>query len=137
MAVVSRPASTDRELVREFYGLLGQPDEVLLRVVPGFIQHQTGRTIPWVGRERFREHLAMLAAQFSEFRFDLDEIVTEGSRAAVRYTMRGTTRTGKKLELPGMDFLRLKDGLIEEVWGIFDRAVLRDQLGPSPHVRRP
>jgi predicted ester cyclase len=50
--------------------------------------------------------------------------------AAVRYTMRGTTRTGKKLELPGMDFLRLKDGLIEEVWGIFDQAVLRDQLGP-------
>jgi predicted ester cyclase len=123
------PTASNRERVRAFYGLLGQPEEALLRISPGTIQHPSGVPAPWVGRERFRQHLLMVSTQFTEFRFDGEELVAEGDFVAVRYTMHGTSRSLQKLELPGMDFLRLKDGLIEEVWGIFDSAALMAQMG--------
>jgi predicted ester cyclase len=73
----------------------------------------------------------MLGELFAELEFDLAEVVSEGDIVAVRYTMRGTARSGRKVDLSGMDFLRLKDGIVEEAWDIFDQSLRMAQLDPG------
>lgn len=121
---------SNRELVRRFYTLVpNQVEEAVMKVSTDYTQHHSEMKVPWVGRERYREHLKMLNGLFESLRFEPEEIVSEGDLVAVRYFMRGRTRDGKKVNLPGMDFLRVKDGLIEEAWGISDQALLAKQLG--------
>jgi ketosteroid isomerase-like protein len=116
--------------VREFYELLGQPHEASLRVAPGIVLHHTDMKTPWVGRESFRQHLETLAPNFETIHWNIEEVVAEGDFVAIRHTIRGRSRTGATLALPGMDFIRMKDGVIEEIWGIFDFNLLKSHLGP-------
>lgn len=78
-----------------------------------------------------------LRGAFPDIRFELEEIVAEGSLVAARYRWRGTQEgsfgdippAGKTVEVTGMDFYRLEQGKIVEHWHNIDELGLLRQLG--------
>lgn len=57
-----------------------------------------------------------------------------------RWVLRGTNTgafhdlptTGRRLNLPGCEFIEVRQGLVRRVEGYFDRLSLREQLGLTP-----
>jgi predicted ester cyclase/uncharacterized glyoxalase superfamily protein PhnB len=98
------------------------------------------------GLAGIKQAFAASRVAFPDFRFDVEEIVAEGDRAACRLTVRGThggaflglAPTGRSVMFPVVDILRIAAGKLVERWGVFDGAILLQQLGaagPQKHVR--
>jgi steroid delta-isomerase-like uncharacterized protein len=70
----------------------------------------------------------------------IDDVVSEGDRVAVRYTIRGThsdeligvPATGWRVEVDGQSFFRFEDGRVAERWQSLDAVGLLTQLGALP-----
>lgn len=70
----------------------------------------------------------------------MDEVIGEGDRVAVRWTIRGTHKgefagiapTDRQIELPIMELFRSSDGQLAEAWDQYDRLHLLEQLGAAP-----
>jgi hypothetical protein len=68
---------------------------------------------------------------------DIEDIIAEGNRVAVRYTECGTSRapfldkpaTGKHYELVAMEWFVIHDSKIHRRWGARDAASQAKQLG--------
>jgi predicted ester cyclase len=77
------------------------------------------------GRRRW---LPMEWAAFPDTRFDVHDVVAEGDRVVVRWTMTGTHRgecrtplgafppTGRRVEVKGLIMYRLEDGQLAQEW---------------------
>jgi steroid delta-isomerase-like uncharacterized protein len=122
-------------------------DEVVNGLHPENVDQLTAPTYrlyfpgqPAVDREGLLKMAADLKAGFPDFFVYLDDVVA--MRDAVAFLMRmtgthkgtfqGMAATGKKMEVPGQVFFRLKDGKIVEDRPIFDRMTLLEQLGVAP-----
>jgi predicted ester cyclase len=70
---------------------------------------------------------------------NIEEMIAEGSRVAVRYRETGTFKapafghepTGKSYELIAMEFFEIENGKIKRRWGARDAASQARQLGLS------
>jgi steroid delta-isomerase-like uncharacterized protein len=77
------------------------------------------------------------------WRIAIEEMIAEGDRVVVRWSSRGTHQaevhglppTGKEVTNSGVNIFRIEDGKIAEVWDIFDRLWLWQQLGVLPNLR--
>ena len=77
---------------------------------------------------------------FSDFSTNIETMIAEGDKVAVRWTATGTHTgqfagvppSGKAVTMIGVEHLRFADGKIEEVWINFDMAGLLMQLGAMP-----
>jgi steroid delta-isomerase-like uncharacterized protein len=73
-------------------------------------------------------------------RLEIEEIIVDNGRVAVRYTERGTFRgpfrghaaTGKSYELVAMEWFEVRSGKIQRRWGARDSAAQARQLGLPP-----
>jgi steroid delta-isomerase-like uncharacterized protein len=132
-------AEQNKQVVREFI------DEILNRqrvelvekfLAPDYKLYFPGAPEPTT-RETFPQFIATFPAAFPDFQIAVETFVAEGDDVAVRFVLKGTHRgefmgipaTGKKVEVPGHVFFRLRDGKIVEDRPIFDRALLLEQLG--------
>lgn len=114
-------------------------DEVLL---PSFVQHSVVAASP--GRQGVVDLYHALKKAFPDFRFDVDDMVAEGNRVAVRMTGRythkgeflGVPPTGKAVVLLKMDFFAFVNGRCSEHWDSADRLGLLQQLGALPRVEK-
>jgi predicted ester cyclase len=106
------------------------------------------------GRQGIREVFWLLHTAFPDLHGRIDDIMAEGDRVVVRWTIGGTnTRrcmgigpTGRTISGTGIDILRIVDGRMTERWGNSDDMVMLHQMGlledvlscPSfnPHVER-
>ena len=96
------------------------------------------------GREGDRERTRRMLAAFPDVQYDLHDLLAEGDRVAVRYTMRGTHRgelmgipaTGRKVAMPVTTIYRIANGQIAELWETYDALGLLQQIGalPTPTV---
>lgn len=89
------------------------------------------------GQERYRNHVQMTRAMYSDFRNELDLVVGEGD-IAVSYgrivgtndgDMLGMPPTGKRVECETIGILRFAGGKAVERWGIADGLTMMQQLG--------
>jgi steroid delta-isomerase-like uncharacterized protein len=95
-----------------------------------------GRTGPASLQEAARK----FRIAFSDFHDTSEQILAEGDRVAYLGTISGTNdgelfgfpATGRKMEVRGINFFRLKDGQIIERWGQFDVLTMMQQLGLAP-----
>lgn len=86
-----------------------------------------------VGLERA---LIELRAAFPDALFEIEEVVSEGSCAALRMTMRGTHKgrfrnqkaTGSAVNVKVVRWLRFERGRIAEHWALLDTASLLRQI---------
>jgi predicted ester cyclase len=145
-AAIAAPqlAEQNKAVVRHFLDEVNKKnfsvvDEVLL---PSFVQHSVVAVSP--GRQGVADLYVALKSAFPDFHFDVDDMVAEGNRVAVRMTGRythkgeymGVAPTGKAVVLLKMDFFAFVNGKCTEHWDSADRYGLLQQLGVVPKISR-
>jgi predicted ester cyclase len=110
-------------------------------VADDFVDHSALPGTP-PGREGAKAFVRVFHAAFPDLSLTNEEIVGEGDKVVHRYVLRGTHRgefmgippTGNRIEVHGIDELRVFGGKIVERWGQVDQLGLMQQLGvvPSP-----
>ncbi len=91
------------------------------------------------GLREFKENANELFNAFTDLQYTIDDILAEGDKVAVRYTMTGTFKdvfrgrspTNGKVTLQGIDIHRFADGRIVECWSKADTMGWMRQLGPA------
>lgn len=137
-------AMRNKQLVREsIERVWGQQrlDEVELFLAPDFVDHGALPGSP-PGSAGFADGVRRLLAAFPDARNEIHDIVAEGDRVVVRWTMTGThtggglgiPATGRAVRITGMTMSRVVDGRITEHWIYRDDIAMLRQLGlmPSP-----
>ena len=89
------------------------------------------------GREGFKQFIAGFNQAFPDSTSTTEDVVVEGEKVAVRYTMRGTHQgefvgipaTGKRIEVEGISIYRVVDGKIADEWSQPDMVGMMQQLG--------
>ena len=87
--------------------------------------------------DQYRRILASWRESFPDLVMQIDDIVIEGDRAAVRYTVSGThlgvyqghEPTGRAFRIEQIYFVQIVDGKIGETWGVWDEYGFYEQLG--------
>ena len=105
-------------------------------VAPDFVNHEAppGRDR---GPDSMRGLANMLRTAFPDLHFEIAELVAEGDIVAGRLTMSGTHEgplmgtppTGRWMRQAHMHFVRFRDGLAVEQWGVRDDLGMMRQLG--------
>jgi steroid delta-isomerase-like uncharacterized protein len=140
---VSTPAAeSNAELVRTTLDLLNANDldACVARMAPDFVMHLAEHPEPLPGREAWRQGAMMLRQAFADLHIDLDDIVADESRVAVRLTLQGThtgeflgfAPTGRRVKYVSHEFYRVADGAFAEEWVCSDTATLFGQLTEGP-----
>ncbi len=107
-------------------------DEILS---PDFVDHSHPEFRPGPGD--IKQNFIDFQHAFSDISNSIEEIIGEGNSVAFRFTIEGTHTgtyggippTGKKIVLTGMDFVRIADGKIVELWSNQDALGILRQLG--------
>jgi len=88
-----------------------------------------------------KETIEAVRAGNADFEFAIMDVVGEGNKVVLRYTMAGTNTgpsllteepTGKSWEASGISIYRFEDGTIIEQWDNFDYLSVLQQLGQIP-----
>ena len=88
----------------------------------------------------FKQKVALFKAIFPDLEEDLQDIIASGDTVATRWVVTGSQQqefmgipaTGQKVRVEGMNFYRLKDGRVTDVWTQFDGAAMMQQLRGQP-----
>lgn len=138
----------NKQVVRRFYeelwnrGNLDAADEL---VAPDYVRHdlRPGDAPPGpAGQKAVAEKFR---AAFPDVRLEVEALVAEGDLIAVRWTMFGThtgawgdvAPTGSSVRFSGVNFFRIADQQIAEIWNVRDDLGLREQLGAPVYAGFP
>ena len=88
----------------------------------------------------FKQKVAGFKSTFPDLEENLQDIVASGDTVATRWVVTGSqqqdfmgiTASGQKIRVEGMNFYRLKDGRVTDIWTQFDGVALMQQLGAIP-----
>jgi len=106
---------------------------------PGLVDHN-----PAPGEEPslagFKEKVAGFKSSFPDLKEDLQDIIASGDTVATRWVVTGSLQrelmgipaSGQPIRVEGMNFYRLKDGRVTDIWTQFDGVALLQQLGAIP-----
>ena len=91
-------------------------------------------------REAFKQYAMTIRTAFSDGSIAIEDMVAEGDKVAVRWTMLGThtaeymgiPATGKRIKTTGISICRLVEGKIVEDWSNMDALGFLQQLGVVP-----
>jgi steroid delta-isomerase-like uncharacterized protein len=95
------------------------------------------------GVEGFKAFHAQMRAAFTDFNVEINEILAQDGRIAIRYEIRGL-HTGEGLAIPvtkkpirisGGGIARVKDGKFTEVFNLVDFFTMYCQLGAFPSIQ--
>ncbi len=108
-------------------------------VADDFVDHSALPGTP-PGREGAKAFVRVFHAGFPDLSLTNEDIVGEGDKVVHRYVLRGTHQgefmgirpTGDRIEVHGIDELRVCGGKIVERWGQVDQLGLMQQLGVIP-----
>ena len=100
-----------------------------------FLDHQSHGDVP--GLDPFKDRLTGLEGELGRGRFEEEEMLAEGDKVLVRWTLHarhqgpfaGLPPTGREFTLPGLNIFRVQDGRITERWTFLDLVALLPQLG--------
>ena len=115
-------------------GNLVLADEVL---APHFVDHLHPELAP--GPESVKKEVAAFRAAFPDAKGTVEQMIGEGDTVAFRFVLRGTHQeafagfpsTGKEVVITGMDFVRIADGKMVELWSSQDTLGFLLQLGAT------
>ena len=114
-------------------GDLAVADEIL---APDFVWHSEVGP----GPEGVKQFATSVRAAFPDLRLTAEQVVAEGDRVAILWTLSGTHQaeffgvpgTGRAVSISGIDVYRIADGRIAELWTVGDDLGLLMQLGAIP-----
>lgn len=140
------PADPDREKMNK---------DVLRRLYNEFVNHGNVKAVEEIvspdfvsdtnelrGIDAVKAIVLPLRVAFPDLRHTIDDLVAEGDRVAVRWTMEAAHRapflgipaTGKRVTLRAISIYRFQDGRVTELWAQVDRLGLMQQLGAVPQA---
>jgi steroid delta-isomerase-like uncharacterized protein len=106
---------------------------------PGLVDHNpaTGHEPTLAG---FKQKVAGFAAVFPDLAEDLQDITGSGDTVATRWVVTGSQQrefmgiaaTGQMIRVEGMNFYRLKNGRVTDIWTQFDGVGMMQQIGAIP-----
>ncbi len=81
---------------------------------------------------------------FPDLHFNIDDMIVEGNKVAVRFTFTGTNKgefmgrpsSNKKIKAWGIVIYQVVDGKIVEAWEIADNLSMMQQLGVIPAPKK-
>jgi steroid delta-isomerase-like uncharacterized protein len=133
--------SDNIEIIRRFEHAFRAGDQTAIDEFchPGLVDHN-----PAPGHEPtladFKHKIAGFRAAFPGMEYDLQDIVGNGDTVATRWVVSGSQQqefmgipaSGQPVRVEGMNFYRLKDGRVTDMWMQFDGVALMQQLGAIP-----
>jgi steroid delta-isomerase-like uncharacterized protein len=105
---------------------------------PGLVDHN-----PAPGHEPtltgFKQKVAYMCSLFPDLKEDLQDIIASGDTVATRWVLTGSLQqeymgippSGQRIRIEGMNFYRLKEGRVTDVWTQFDGVGMMQQLGST------
>ena len=119
-------------------GKFDMVDELL---APGFVEHQEFPGLEPT-REGVKKFFMMWREAFPDTACDIERLVADGDTVALYGSWSGTHQgefmgapgTGKRFSVPNADFIRVRDGLAVEHWGVFDSGLFVRQPGIVPSM---
>ena len=116
-----------------------KPDLIDELFAPDYVLHDPAN--PMVqDRETFKQFLEGHYVAFPDVQWIVEDVVAEGDRVVVRWTLTGTHQgpllgippTGKKVRMRGISIYRIAGGKIAEEWAVSDVMGFMQQLGVIP-----
>jgi len=149
---LSEKEAHNQAIVRRMFEVFNTGDLAVIDEIvdPDLLSHNPHPgTAP--GREGLKQQIGFLRATFPDARFHEEDIIVEGDKAFLRWSMVATDRggymgheaTGRAITHYGQEFLRLRDGRIVEHHGeesnleFMDKLGLRPGAGPADAGARP
>jgi steroid Delta-isomerase len=84
---------------------------------------------PIVGRDGLREFFNSICKNFKSVALTEDAVFVAGNGAAVKWTGKGTSTTGREVNFEGIDVFEInQDGKIQNVWAYWNPAEMIAQL---------
>lgn len=92
------------------------------------------------GLEGFRQSVEMALSAFPDAQINIEDLIAEGDRVVVHWTVRGTHRgefagippINKQVTIEGIEIYRYEGGKRVETWRQYDTMGLAQQLGVIP-----
>ncbi len=92
------------------------------------------------GRQGLRDVVRMFEDAFPDFRYEVEDVIAEGEKVAVRDVFRGTHQgnfmgipaTGNRVTMEAIHIFRFVDGRMAEHWVARDDLGMMQQLGVVP-----
>jgi steroid delta-isomerase-like uncharacterized protein len=114
---------------------LGRMNRISALIHPEFVDHGAGEHRH--GREGFLATAAWLRTAFPDLHLEVEDVIAQGDRVAVRATFRGThlgeledvPPTGRAVVVQQIHILRIADGMVVEHWAGRDDITLLRELG--------
>lgn len=129
------------EVIRRYYREVWEQNkpEVIPSLFAPTYQNHAGSRGTLQGPAGIRANYDGLMKSFPDVRFDLDDILADGSKVVVRYTMRATHKgefqgipaTQKAVTVQGIGIYAVGDGQIQESWVVRDSLSLLQQIGAT------
>lgn len=116
-------------------------DEAFEYYAPDYVYHGPGGQ-ELRGRDGIRGLWELFLAGFPDLVGSVDEVISEGNRVAVRWSVTGT-HTGEflgvpashnSIALPITEVFRVENGILVEAWDQFDRLHLMEQINAAPKL---
>lgn len=138
----------NKQVVRRFYeelwnrGNLDATDEL---VASDYVRHDLRPGAAPPGPAGQKAVAEKFRAAFPDVRLEVEELIAEGDLVAARWTMSGThtgpwgevAPTGRSVRFSGVNFFRIADQKIAEIWNVRDDLGLREQLGAAVYAGFP
>jgi len=131
-----------KDFFKQFVQLINTADENLAQqlINPLAKFHVPAQPEPLQGPIGYLMIIAMMRSGFPDIQWTLEEMIAEGDKVAVRFTMKGTQQgeffgfpaTGKPIAVQAINFYRLIDDQIIEEYGQPDMLGLLRQIGAIP-----
>lgn len=133
----------NKAVVRRLYEEVGNGRnlDVLAEIVAeDSVDHGTFPGMPTTGPDAYRAPFGASLDAFPDFHMEVEDMVAEGDRVAVRLTISGTHEgefagmpaTGNKISIEHLEIFAVENGMLTHRWGGPDRATLMEQLGLAP-----
>ncbi len=129
-----------KDLTRKLYDEVinkDNPAAIDRYVAADFVEHEPMPPGTPQGVDGLRTFLHTMRHDFPNFRYDIQDITTDGDKVWVRSTFRGMNTgqfmgvpvTGRNVDVSAFDVLRFRGDKVVEHWGVTDQASMLQQMG--------
>jgi steroid delta-isomerase-like uncharacterized protein len=133
----------NKQLVRRFFDEIFNSQSALAAgtiLSPEFVAHHPAFPEGIRGPDGIMHVTGMFRAGFPDLHYDIDDLVGEADRVAVRWTALGTHNgpfmgvpsSGRAVRVTGTDIFRSSNGQLVEAWVNSDLLGLMQQIGAIP-----
>jgi steroid delta-isomerase-like uncharacterized protein len=109
----------------------GDPDAIAAHVADDFVnEHTAALGSGCVGRDEYRGRLPGFLATFDGLRYEVEDVVADGDRTAVAYTMHAT-HDGHPISIRGVMRIEVRDGKVARRVDYWDALTFLRQTGQA------